>query len=382
MEHVFSISVPVHGQELFLPTALESIRVQKASILVSLLDATPDDKSQKAAENYGDLITYGYHRKDDGQSAAIQEGWDNTGGDIVAWLNADDYYFPWTLTAVQEAFDSNQDVDVIYGHGVYVTPEGDFEMYFPAINEDITVLLKRSTILQPACFVRRTAMEKVGGLNKSLTYTMDWDFWIRLYKAGAKFHFLDKPLAAARVYPETKTLSGAKRRYEELAFILKRDAGPFRAFISLVGCRYYDLQYSRRGLLGRALYAIGQAPRRIFRKARDRGRLIKGLEVWSNRVPSGVCKISVPWFLKEAPKAIGIVVDKHGDYRLGSGSRSASFIFQSTRACVVESVETKGFAYEVKLDSPLSGSGILEMKISSGIKNWRLLKLYIPDSSS
>jgi hypothetical protein len=362
--------------ERFLPTALESVRVQKASSLVSLLDGSPDDKSQGAAEKYNDIISYRYHRKDDGQSAAIQEGWDSTGGDIVAWLNADDYYFPWTLSAVEEAFGRYPEADVIFGHGVHVTPEGDFEMYFPAINESPSALLKRCTIVQPACFVRRAAMQRAGGLDKSLVYTMDWDFWIRLYKTGAKFQFLDMPLAAVRIYAGTKTLTGAKRRYEELYSILKSNAGLARAFISLIGCRYYDLQYSQRGLLGRVLFSIGRAPRRLFRRLRDKGRLINGLEVWTHRVPSGVCVITVPWLLRESPETIAIVVDKPGEYRLGSGPLDAPFVFKTTQACVVESDETMGYVYEVKPGSPFTGAGILEARISSGIKNWRLLKFY------
>jgi hypothetical protein len=376
MALVFSISVPVYGMELFLPTALESVRVQKASTLVSFLDASPGGKSQDAAKKYDSLITYRYHRKDDGQSASIQEGWDNTGGDIVAWLNADDYYFPWTLSAVEEAFGRYPDADVIFGHGVNVTPEGDFEMYFPAIDENPSTLLKRCTIVQPACFVRRAAMEKIGGLDKSLVYTMDWDFWIRLYKAGAKFQFLDTPLAAVRIYAGTKTLAGAKQRYEELYSILKANAGVARAFVSLIGCRFYDLQYASRGPLGRALFAIGLAPRRVFRRFRDNGRLINGLEVWSHRVPSGACKIIVPWFLRESPKTIGVVVDKPGAYRLRAGPLDAPFLFQSSRSITVESEEMMGVAYEVKLNSPLTGSGILEAEVSSELKNWRLLKFY------
>jgi glycosyltransferase involved in cell wall biosynthesis len=53
------------------------------------------------------MIHFAYHRSDFGQAAAIQEGWDNTSGDIVGWLNADDYYFPYALAKVKHTFLGN-----------------------------------------------------------------------------------------------------------------------------------------------------------------------------------------------------------------------------------------------------------------------------------
>jgi hypothetical protein len=74
---IFSISVPVYGHAEFLPHTLESIRCQSAKVELAVLDATPDDSVQKVLSTYADMIDYAYHREDDGQAAAIQEGWEN-----------------------------------------------------------------------------------------------------------------------------------------------------------------------------------------------------------------------------------------------------------------------------------------------------------------
>jgi glycosyltransferase involved in cell wall biosynthesis len=91
---IFSISIPVYNQAKYLGTALESIRCQSTDVQLAVLDASADDSAQSVLVPYRGLIHYAYHHSDAGQSAAIQEGWDNTSGDVVAWLNADDYYFP------------------------------------------------------------------------------------------------------------------------------------------------------------------------------------------------------------------------------------------------------------------------------------------------
>ena len=213
---MFSISIPVYNQAQFLRTALESIRCQDVDIQLAVLDASPDDSSQEILAPYRHMVHYAYYHSDSGQAAAIQEGWNNTSGDIVAWLNADDYYFPDALAKVRQVFVDRPDIDVVYGHGVHVSANGSFEMYFPAISDNLALLARGCIICQPSCFVRRTAMEKVGGLNVTLHYAMDWDLWLRLLHAGCSFYFLDEILSAVRIHSTTKTLSGAKQRYQEI----------------------------------------------------------------------------------------------------------------------------------------------------------------------
>src|SRR5262249_21986050 len=85
----FNISVPVRGGANLLATALASIRQQRVPLAIALLDATPDNSVQVVANEYDDLIAYRYHHRDEGQAAAIRDGWTNTSGDICTWLNAD-----------------------------------------------------------------------------------------------------------------------------------------------------------------------------------------------------------------------------------------------------------------------------------------------------
>ncbi len=84
-------------------------------------------------------------------------------------------------------------------------------------------------------------MERVGGLNTALHYTMDWDFWLRFYHANCSFYFLNELISAVRVYPDTKTLSGSDERYREIQDILRANVSWTYRKMSLLGFRYYDL---------------------------------------------------------------------------------------------------------------------------------------------
>ena len=369
----FSVAIPAMGQAEFVSTALESIKAQKAAVNLSVLDATADGSVQNALAPYGGMIAYRYHHPDGGQAVAIQEGWNNTGGSIVSWLNADDYLFPGALEEVGRVFEAEPDTDVVFGHGVYVYPDCGFMMYFPAINPDVSRLAKGSVIHQPSCFVRRAAMEKVGGLDASLKYTMDWDFWIRLQRAGCVFRFLDKPLSAARIYPETKTLRGSDRRYREMASLLEPSTGPIGRALFSLKYRAFDAVSREEGFFSRAVSMAGAAAI----AAKDwlaPGDRIYGLGRWSNMVQDR-CQVFLPWFSANAPlemvaefssgAKVSISVNGHALETSAAPSHSVRFLGREMAADAVSA------------RLPSTGVGVLEFEIRSNAGKFRLYSLRV-----
>lgn len=85
---LFSIAIPVFGQAHFLPAALSSVLAQTSRYQLAVMDATPDFSVQTVLKDYSKILCYQRHGPDSGQSVAIQEGWNHTDGDIVAWLCA------------------------------------------------------------------------------------------------------------------------------------------------------------------------------------------------------------------------------------------------------------------------------------------------------
>jgi glycosyltransferase involved in cell wall biosynthesis len=239
----FAIAIPNLNQSHFLSTALESLRCQSTAFNLAVMDGGSTDNFKAVVTGYQDIITFLRSASDSGQTTAIKEGKEAVDGDIVAWLNADDYYLPQTLDKVRKCFETDPDLDVVYGDAVHVTPDGRFLSYFPVIQQfNAHDLTRTCFICQPACFVRRDAYERAGGLDAKLHYTMDWDLWCRLSASGAKFHYLHEVLAAVRYYPGTKTLSGDLGRYQEIWRIEKKYGR--RLFPrSWAGAYLYDLGF-------------------------------------------------------------------------------------------------------------------------------------------
>lgn len=304
----FAITIPNLNQSHFLATALESIRRQTVPFEVALMDGGSTDGFPEVASRYTDIITYSRSGKDGGQSAAIKEGFEIGSGDIVAWLNADDYYFPDALKKVSDCFDSHPEVDVIYGDAVFVTPEGFFLSYYPSVKHcrDISEIYKACIICQPACFVRRRAYDEVGTINTSLVYTMDWDLWCRLAKKGAKFLYLPEVLAAVRYYEGTKTLSCSLRRYWEI-YRIELLYNHFIPFITIEFMDYDVMVLNKQTKSTRAFrhfYNKVYTPfKSTYHKVFQRQDvsyegLLYGFHRW-DPIVEGTCKIHLPWYEKQ-----------------------------------------------------------------------------------
>ena len=301
----FSLVIPNLNQSHFLPFALESLRYQSVPFRLAVMDGGSTDNFPEVLEQYADIVTYSRSAADKGQAAAIGKGLARVSGEIVSWLNADDYYFPGALDRVAACFEADPNLDVVYGDAIHVTEDGLFLSYFPPIQEfNASDLTRTCFICQPACFVRRSAYERVGGVDASLAYTMDWDLWCRLGRAGAKFRYLHEVLAAVRYYPGTKTLSGDRKRYLEI-WRIERKYGLRWLPWSWVGFYFFDLSFKEhKTVMEKITFSFLKSLRRMKKRLVSHRNLenqtsgtLYGFHRWEP-VVVGKGTIHLPWYDK------------------------------------------------------------------------------------
>ncbi|MCP2669695.1 glycosyltransferase [Maricaulaceae bacterium EIL42A08] len=228
----FAVAVPVGAWHPDLPKALASLSSQSVPLEVALLDASNDPRVIAAADACDLTFAYRRHGRDAGQAAAIAEGWSKTRSDIVGWLNADDRLTPGALAHVSSAFNKEPVTDIVYGGSDFVDAEGVRRGSHEQIADASALLLRSNIISQPSCFVRRAAVDAVGGLDEGLDYVMDWDLWLRLYNYGARFHRLADTLSEVYMGPGTKTAELNPKRLAEVFALVSRHAGLWGAFKS------------------------------------------------------------------------------------------------------------------------------------------------------
>lgn len=228
MPLTISVITPSFNQAEFLPRTIASVKAQTAAAIEHIiLDPGSADGSREiaAAENTVTLIA----EPDNGQADAVARGMLAAKGDIIAWLNSDDEYYDETVfQTVIDAFQSEDRPDIVYGAAIYIGKDGEKLRDAHVINnpDDLAARLPREVgIVQPATFIARSLIERIGPPDRDLHFCMDYEFWIRASKSGAKFLHLDKPLAKARYYAENKTASLRGDSYAEVIKMLKKHYG-------------------------------------------------------------------------------------------------------------------------------------------------------------
>jgi glycosyltransferase involved in cell wall biosynthesis len=167
--------------------------------------------------------------KDDGQSDALNKGLAMADGDIIGWLNSDDYYNENIFKDVVSHF-QEPDVQWIIGdsNDYHVALNQYRKVKSPKISYDF-LLENSESPRQPPTFFRKTILNQVNGFDKSFDFVMDYDLWIRLSKISEP-RMVGSYYANFRIHSDQKT----KTRANLLGFIREIDAVLKREKVSFI----------------------------------------------------------------------------------------------------------------------------------------------------
>jgi glycosyltransferase involved in cell wall biosynthesis len=181
-----------------------------------VVDGGSTDESVEVIRKYEPHLAYWVSERDRGQSHAINKGFERATGDVLCWLNSDDFYLPGTLRAVAEAMDAG--AYAVVGHCVQVYADGRPPHRGVGRFESLERLLefwKGYQMHQPSIFWRREVFERVGYLDERQHYIMDFDYWVRIAR-HFEFVNLDRDLSCATYHEEAKTGDGFAKYHGEL----------------------------------------------------------------------------------------------------------------------------------------------------------------------
>jgi len=250
-----SFVIPSYNQGRFLQRCIASCLAQRGIDRreVIVMDGGSTDESVDVLRSFGDQVDW-VSERDQGQSDAIHRGVLKASGAVIAWINSDDYYpADDVLQRVIAAFEESPDVDLVYGDGEFVNIRGERLRTYGVrtINDPRDLWLSPSSpILQPALFFRRSLYLDVGGLDRSLHWTMDYELWLRMFPHAKQTWRLPGVLAAATCHDDAKSIAGMRKQMRELSAVKARYAPRFQ-----------------RNWFDRARLAWGAARLRVFHLA-------------------------------------------------------------------------------------------------------------------
>ena len=216
-----SIITPSFNQASYLEQTIRSVLDQDhADIEYLVIDGGSADGSVDIIKKYAPRLAYWVSEKDSGQADAINKGMARTKGDIVAWLNSDDYYLPGAVTAAVRTFEQNPDAVLVYADMFAVDQDGQTFNTLRYSQLTLEDLLCFQIIGQPAVFIRRSAFEQAGGLDLSYHFLLDHHLWIRIAAQGRILH-VPQTWSAARYHPAAKNRAHAAAFGQEAFRILK-----------------------------------------------------------------------------------------------------------------------------------------------------------------
>ena len=217
-----SVVTPSFNQGQFIERTLQSVAIQSgAQIDHVVVDGGSTDNTVDILKNFGGDVKW-VSEKDNGQTDAVNKGIRGTGGEIIGWLNSDDIYYPDAISRVVTFFNAHPEIDVVYGMADHIDQNDQAFEAYPSEPWNFERLKDTCFICQPATFFRRRVVEQHGLLDDNLHYCMDYEFWLRLGKAGVQFGYLEDKLAGSRLYAENKTLGSRVKVHAEINDVLKK----------------------------------------------------------------------------------------------------------------------------------------------------------------
>jgi len=189
-KYKISIVTPNYNYENYIAETIESVLAQNYPYFEHIIvdDGSTDNSVEvikKYVEKYPDKIKL-IQQENAGQTPAINRGLAEVSGDIVVWINSDDYFLPNAFNLVVDEFNKNDSIDIVYGNVNVVDYNNNFYYKIRHLNYDYffaTFFGICKVLTSNSVFWKKRIQDEVGLLNPLLKVNMDGEYFSRLFRA-------------------------------------------------------------------------------------------------------------------------------------------------------------------------------------------------------
>ena len=216
-----SIVTPSYNQGQFIEETIRSVLLQNyPNLEYIIMDGGSTDNTVSILEKYTDWISLWRSEKDNGQTHAINKGFEYASGFVRGYLNSDDLLVPASLEQVAHftAPRSGQPIMILGNCERGYSPEQIFMIEVPVPPVTFIEAVSKDALWpQPATFWTQPEDTVPHRFNERLVFCMDYDFWHQLFKAGYQVVKLDATLAFYRHHLDAKGAKIPEIFWSELA---------------------------------------------------------------------------------------------------------------------------------------------------------------------
>ncbi len=221
-----SIITPSFNQGNYIEQTILSVQAQNyPNYEHIIMDGGSNDETLDILNKYSNLIIY-RSEKDRGQVHAINKGLALASGDIIGFINSDDYYLPDAFNKVgfllgeKNNFWLTADSIIVDRNNKIIHPFiRDYKNFLRGMSSFELIKLT-NYICQPSTFWKKEILDQIGVFNESYNFAFDYDFWIRAYKQY-KPVILKDAISAFRIHSESKGNKYYFNQFNEEITILK-----------------------------------------------------------------------------------------------------------------------------------------------------------------
>jgi glycosyltransferase involved in cell wall biosynthesis len=204
----FGVVTPSMNQGRYVAQTVGSVLCQvgdDVSVEYVFMDGGSKDDTLAQVQDHLEKFSYWQSKEDSGQAHALAVGFTYLDADVFSYINSDDFYLKGAFVKARHIFEENPEVDFIYSNRIYIDENQRVIGCWKLPRHSDWLMSRWDFIPQETLFWRKEIFEKVGPIDQSLNFCMDYDFLLRLMKEGRGMR-VDDYFGVFRLHGDSKTM--------------------------------------------------------------------------------------------------------------------------------------------------------------------------------